>query len=79
MGQARSPANRRHSIVAAEARQAVPRPGFDLEAVFKRLDRNNDGKLIGDEIPEAQRENLMRLDANLDGTITLEEASRLRR
>ena len=55
------------------------RPGFDLEAIFKRLDRNGDGKLIGDEIPEAQRENLMRLDADKDGAITLEEAKRLRR
>lgn len=55
------------------------RPGFDLEAIFKRLDRNSDGKLIGDEIPEAQRENLMRLDVDKDGAITLEEAKRLRR
>ncbi len=55
------------------------RPGFDLEAIFKRLDRNGDGKLIGDEIPEAQRDNLMRLDADKDGAITLEEAKRLRR
>ena len=27
------------------------RTGFDLEAIFQHLDRNSDGKLIGDEIP----------------------------
>lgn len=65
-------------MVAAGA-AGGPRPGFDLEAIFNRLDRNNDGKLIGDEIPEAQRDNLMRLDADKDSAITLEEVKRLRR
>jgi Ca2+-binding EF-hand superfamily protein len=55
------------------------RPGFDLEAIFKRLDRNSDGKLVGDEIPQAQRDNLLRLDTNNDGAITLEEAKKFRR
>jgi hypothetical protein len=55
------------------------RPGFDLEAIFKRHDRDSDGKLIGNEIPDAQRDNLMRLDTDEDGAITLEEAKRIQR
>ena len=51
--------------------------GFNLEAVFHRLDRNADGKLTSDELPAAQRDRLMRLDRNQDGAITLEEANRL--
>ena len=55
------------------------RPRFDIEAIFKRLDRNDDGKLIGDELPAAQRDNLLRLDTDEDGAITLEEAMQLKR
>jgi hypothetical protein len=52
--------------------------GLVLGALFKRMDRNGDGKLTGDEIPEAQKERLMRLDSNKDGGISLEEAKRLK-
>ncbi len=52
--------------------------GLALGALFKRMDRNGDGKLTGDEIPEAQRQLLMRLDANKDGSISLDEAERLK-
>jgi peroxiredoxin len=51
--------------------------GKGLELIFKRLDKNADGKLSGDEIPPAQKERLLRLDRNKDGSISLEEAKAL--
>ena len=45
----------------------------DPEALFGRLDRNGDGKISKDEIPEGGRGFLERLDANKDGEITKEE------
>ena len=53
--------------------------GAGLEAIFKRLDRNSDGKVSGDEIPEPQRNRILQLDSNNDGVVTLEEAKRLAR
>lgn len=53
--------------------------GVILGALFKRMDRNGDGKLTSDEIPEAQRPLLMRLDTNKDGSISLDEAERLKK
>jgi len=38
--------------------------GFDFDAIFKRLDRNNDGELTKEEIPEAMQENVIRIDIN---------------
>ena len=44
-----------------------------------QLKSSLDGKLKGNETPEAQRDNLMRLDTNEDSAITLEEVKRLQR
>ena len=41
--------------------------------------RSLDRKLKGNETPESQRDNLMRLDTNEDSAITLEEVKRLQR
>jgi hypothetical protein len=55
------------------------RRGAGIDAVFRRLDRDGDGRLVGDELPAAQRDTLLRLDTDGDGALTLEEARRLRR
>ena len=49
-------------------------PGsFDPQQMFARRDANSDGKLSGDEIPDQMRENLTEIDADGDGSVTLEE------
>ncbi len=59
-------------------RPGAPRPGavqFDREEIFKRMDRNGDGKITEDELP--QQEFLQRMvkaaDTNRDGVVTKEE------
>lgn len=44
----------------------------ELEARFKQLDKDGDGKLAGEELAKARW--LVRLDQNRDGGVTLEEA-----
>lgn len=52
--------------------------GQNIEAIFKRLDRNSDGKVTIDEMPERQKERILQLDRNNDETVTLDEALQLR-
>lgn len=58
--------------VAVRKLMAAAVGGADIEGQFKKLDRNGDGKLAGDEL--AQPRWLSRLDTNGDGSVTLEEA-----
>lgn len=48
----------------------APQPG--IEAQFKAADKNGDGKLTPDEVPDANI--FKRLDRNADGAISLDEA-----
>jgi collagen type III alpha len=43
------------------------------EEIFKRLDKNGDGKIAKDEAPERIAANFDKLDVNKDGFITPEE------
>ena len=52
---------------------------LDFEALFKRLDKNNDDKLTSDELPASFRDRLLQLDKNGDGVISKEEIRRLKR
>lgn len=57
----------------------LSRERINIEAVFKVMDKNKDGKLTSDELPVAQKSNLLKLDRNGDGEISLDEAKRLQR
>lgn len=49
----------------------------ELKAAFKRLDKDNNGTVEIEELPDQQRNALSRLDSDKDGSITMEEASKL--
>jgi len=61
--------------VLAAAVVAQPQPGSDdpADRLMKRWDRNGDGRLSRDELPERLRKNFDRVDRNGDGFISLEE------
>ena len=50
---------------------------FDPQQFFERLDRNGDGVLTKDELPERLQERLERLDQNQDGKLTRDELRRV--
>ncbi len=49
------------------------RGGFDPDALFKRWDADNDGKLAGKEIPPRMKEQITNFDTDGDGQVSLEE------
>lgn len=52
---------------------APQRGGLDIDAVFSRLDRNNDKAIDRDEAIGRLKENFDRVDANSDGKVTQQE------
>jgi len=59
-----------------QKQQGLPREAplrFDVDRFFRDLDKNKDGYLTRDEVPEALRENFARIDTNKDGKISREE------
>lgn len=62
---------------AGKSRPGAPdSPSADAATMFDRMDRNGDGKLSGDEVPERMKNNLGRIDSNGDGTVTKAEFTR---
>ena len=67
-------------IVLACSTAAMTQDGKDTDGLFKKLDKNSDGKLVADEIPEKEIrffERLVRLgDADKNGELTHSEFSK---
>jgi hypothetical protein len=53
----------------------APDPGAQAEMLFTQFDKNKDGKVVRDEVPERAAFMFQALDKNADGELTLEEVS----
>lgn len=62
---------------SARPPEGIPRP--EPAELMRRLDKNNDGKITTDELPERGASFITRADANGDGAITEEELRTFRR
>ena len=75
-------------LLVAATTFAQPPPGFgagrghggrpSAEAIFQKLDANQDGKLTKDELPERAADKLLQADADGDGALTKEELEQAR-
>jgi len=57
------------SVLPKDSRERMPSP----KEIFARLDRDGDGSLTKDDLPERMRPYFMLLDTNKDGVVTIDE------
>ncbi len=63
----------------AQIRDRLRSVGGDPQALFKRFDSDGNGTLEKAELPEAARDFLIRLDTDKDGSVSREEANRVKK
>ena len=66
------------SITTVSLGQEKKPNGEMVDKLFARIDKNSDGTLDGDELPEKIKEKLTKLDANSDGKIDKTELAAAR-
>jgi acetyl esterase/lipase len=63
-------------LSATASAQAPAKSASPIEAGFRRLDKNKDGKISKEELDAQKQSNFGKVDADKDGTISLEEHTR---